>query len=243
MTELTKIHSNIDLVALITKDLGAPRQKSGSWSFWLCPFHPDKKTPSLGVNRVNGSWYCFGCTKGGDAISWLCAYHKLRFDEALSVLGLSEYFQKERKVNTIDPDGSQFDDEKTITVPTILWQNRGLAFLQYARDQLWRTPSALEYLHEKRRLMDTTIQYFGLGYNPTELWDSPDRWGLSNEEVKKIWLPKGYVIPCFVEKSLWYIKIRQIEKEPKYVHVRGGSPALYGTDSLLGAPLIFNNRR
>ena len=239
MTELERCLSNIDLVALITKDLGQPRQKSSRWSFWLCPFHPDKKTPSLGVNRQNGSWHCFGCTKGGNAITWLCAYHRLRFDEALAVLGLSEYFQKERKVNTIYPERSQLVEEKVTTSPPELWQKRGLAFLEYARNQLWQTKSALEYLHVKRLLKETTIQTFGLGYNPTELWDSPDRWGLSNEEVKKVWLPKGYVIPCFVEKSLWYIKIRQIEKEPKYMHVRGSSPALFGTDSLFGAPLIL----
>ena len=55
MTELERCLANIDLVGLITKDLGQPRQKSSRWSFWVCPFHPDKKTPSLGVNRKMGA--------------------------------------------------------------------------------------------------------------------------------------------------------------------------------------------
>lgn len=239
MTDLETSLSKIDLVAMITQDLGQPRQKSSRWSLWLCPFHPDKKTPSLGVNRENGSWYCFGCSKGGNAISWLCTYHRLGLNEALAVLGLSDYRYQERKGNTSIPKGSQVDQGTETNPPPELWQKRGLAFLAYARNQLWRTPSAEAYLHEKRLLQDTTIQHFGLGYNPSELWDRPDRWGLSNEAGKRVWLPKGYVIPCFVEKSLWYIKIRQVEKEPKYIHVRGSVPAMFGAASLLGTPLVL----
>jgi len=240
MTELERCLSNIDLVALITKDLGAAPPEKWPLDFWLCPFHPDKKTPSLGVNRQNGSWHCFGCTKGGNAISWLCAFHRLRFDEALAVLGLSEYFQKERKVNTIYPERSQLVEEKVTTSPPELWQKRGLAFLEYARNQLWQTPSALEYLHVKRLLKETTIQTFGLGYNPTEIWDSPDRWGISNEEVKKgLGCPKGTSFLALLRNLSGTSKSAKLKKEPKYMHVRGSSPALFGADSLFGAPLIL----
>lgn len=39
---------------------------SGSSDKIVCPFHDDVN-PSLIVNFENGSWYCFGCNKSGDA--------------------------------------------------------------------------------------------------------------------------------------------------------------------------------
>ena len=64
-------------------------------------------------------------------------------------------------------------------------------------------------------------------------------WMITPSDILAWGITKGFVIPCFIEKSLSYIKIRQIEKEPKYIHIRGSAPALFGTDSLFGAPLIL----
>lgn len=39
--------------------------------YWgLCPFHPER-TPSFTVSSAKGLFYCFGCGKGGDAITFL----------------------------------------------------------------------------------------------------------------------------------------------------------------------------
>ena len=221
-------------IDLIEMDLGQPRKKSGSWIFWLCPFHPDKKTPSLGVNAENGTWHCFGCGKGGDAIAWLREYHQLSFGDALAALGIKQAEYADYRSQIVSPEL-----KVEVKEPPDPWQTRGKAFLEYAVSQLWRDENAQSYLREKRLLEENTIRYFGLGFNPTDLWDDPIRWGLTSTGVKKVWLPRGIVIPCFVEQSLWYIKIRRFDGEPKYVHVRGSIPGLFGTDSLFGAPLIL----
>ena len=240
MKDLKRELSKIDLAAMVSQDLGQPRRKSGRWCMWLCPFHPDRKTPSLGVNRENGSWHCFGCLKGGDAISWLCTYRNLSFAQALAVLGLAEFRDRKMRKDAISPDRIPNPENNEARPPSVQWQKRGLAFVEFARDQLWNSQEALVYLHKARLLEDATIRHFGIGFNPSELWDSPKSWGISDAEgQQKVWLPKGYVIPCFVEESLWYIKIRQVAGEPKYVHVRGSVPALFGTASLMGAPLIL----
>ena len=45
-----------------------------------------------------------------------------------------------------------------------------------------------------------------VSYNPTNLYDDPARWGL---DCRKIWLPRGIIIPGFSQGRPWYIKIRR----------------------------------
>lgn len=51
----------------------------------LCPFH-NEKTPSFTVNRDRQNYYCFGCEKHGDAITFLSDHDGLSFVEALQHL-------------------------------------------------------------------------------------------------------------------------------------------------------------
>ena len=44
----------------------------------LCPFHAEK-TPSFGLNEENGLFKCFGCGKGGDAITFVREIEHLDF--------------------------------------------------------------------------------------------------------------------------------------------------------------------
>ena len=47
----------------------------------LCPFH-NEKTPSFTVYPENGSFYCFGCGAGGDAITFIRKIENLDYIEA-----------------------------------------------------------------------------------------------------------------------------------------------------------------
>ena len=53
----------------------------------LCMFH-EEETPSFGIYEKNGKelWHCFGCTTGGDAVSWVAKYFNLRQFEAAKKL-------------------------------------------------------------------------------------------------------------------------------------------------------------
>src|SRR2546423_5776660 len=45
-------------------------KRSGARFTGLCPFH-DERTPSFSVSPEKGTYYCFGCQRGGDAISFV----------------------------------------------------------------------------------------------------------------------------------------------------------------------------
>ena len=53
----------------------------------LCPFHADKDTPSLVVYAHNQSWWCFGCSQGGDVFKFVELIERVSFKEAFSRLG------------------------------------------------------------------------------------------------------------------------------------------------------------
>ena len=62
-----------------------PLRKNGTNFIACCPFHSEK-SPSFVVSDVKGMYKCFGCGKGGDAISFIKEYEKIDFNEALQRL-------------------------------------------------------------------------------------------------------------------------------------------------------------
>src|SRR3989442_13540165 len=45
-------------------------KRSGARFTGLCPFH-DERTPSFSVSPEKGTYYCFGCQRGGDTITFV----------------------------------------------------------------------------------------------------------------------------------------------------------------------------
>src|SRR5919109_493856 len=78
--EAVKAAANIvDLVEARTR-----LRKVGGRYVGLCPFH-EEKTPSFSVSPDRGTYHCFGCGVGGDAISFV------RETESLDFVGAIEW--------------------------------------------------------------------------------------------------------------------------------------------------------
>jgi len=115
-----------------------------------------------------------------------------------------------------------------LEAPSEAWQKAARAFVSYAQAQLWETPRALKYLHD-RGLSDDTIRRASLGWNPKDDWRRPGkRWGLPKREVK-LW--GGWVIPNESGGTLWGVNVRRPgHPEPKYKCITGSQRKVYGLD-------------
>jgi len=76
------------------------RRASGSRHMGRCPFH-EERTPSFSVNPVDKLYYCFGCGKGGDLISFVRETENLDFVGAVE--WLAERFRVPIEVEEASP--------------------------------------------------------------------------------------------------------------------------------------------
>ncbi len=80
---LTRLREAADIVAVVGERVTLRR--AGRNFVGLCPFHGEK-TPSFSVSREKGTYYCFGCKRGGDVIDFLVELDRLTFVEAVEIL-------------------------------------------------------------------------------------------------------------------------------------------------------------
>ncbi|MBR7180457.1 MAG: DNA primase [Kiritimatiellae bacterium] len=81
---LEEIKSRIDLCDLLSSHgVDVKRMRGGYWA--CCPFHHEK-TPSFKIDPDKGFYFCFGCQRHGDAITFLMENDGLSFTEAVANL-------------------------------------------------------------------------------------------------------------------------------------------------------------
>ncbi|MCA9295047.1 MAG: DNA primase [Phycisphaerales bacterium] len=80
-----RVREATDLVRLIGEHI-ALQQRGREW-VGLCPFHDDS-SPSMAVvtHKGNAFYKCHACGAGGDAFTFVMAYHQMGFREALEYL-------------------------------------------------------------------------------------------------------------------------------------------------------------
>ena len=155
---IQEVRDRADIVALIGRYVEL-KQAGRNWK-GRCPFH-EEKTPSFNVSPDRGIFHCFGCQKGGNAITFLVEFENLTFPEAVRSLAT------ELGVEVPETGGRREDRGER----EALYQSIEEAQRCY-RKQL-SEPSgkaAREYL-DQRGLDAQTIEHFGLGFAP-DSWDT-----------------------------------------------------------------------
>jgi len=134
-------------------------RKAGTTYKGLCPFHQER-TPSFTVTPSRGTFKCFGCGEGGDAIAFVEKIENVDFVGAIDLLG--RRFGIEIEYEEISPEAER-ERRRRERLHTIL--ERATAF--YER-MLWDSEAgafAREYL-ASRGLGEDVCRVFRLGYAP-----------------------------------------------------------------------------
>jgi len=134
-------------------------RKSGSTYKGLCPFHQER-TPSFTVSPARGTFKCFGCGEGGDAITFVEKTENVDFVSAIELL--AQRFGVELEYEEASPEQEQ-KRRRDERLRALL--ERAAEF--YAR-VLWESEAgagAREYL-ASRGLGQEVCQEFRLGYSP-----------------------------------------------------------------------------
>jgi DNA primase len=82
--DIEAVKERTDIVKLVSQHLSLKKSGHDSLS-GLCPFHQEK-TASFSVSPSKQVFYCFGCGKGGDAITFLRELEHLSYVEAVERL-------------------------------------------------------------------------------------------------------------------------------------------------------------
>lgn len=141
-------------------------KKQGRDFVGLCPFH-EEKSPSFSVSPSKQMFYCFGCGKGGNAITFLQEIGQQSFVE--TVLSLAQRYSI--PVKTLEPEKQQeFQRQQTRREQLREILTVAVNFYEYALRQS-QGRAALAYLIQDRQFSDATLQQFQIGYAPPG-WDA-----------------------------------------------------------------------
>lgn len=191
-------------------------------------------------NDGEGSWWCRVCDAGGDAIQYLQDYRGMEFKEAAGFIGrkLTGRARRSRRSLPASEPKQQYRafEPRQCAEPAERWRAKAGEFVKWAHRRLLQAPAELSYL-AGRGLDLEAVKAFRLGINPgdrgRDLYRARQAWGLAREvkangRDKRLWLPRGIVIPAFRGGDLHRVRIRRPEPRPfgpKYYVVPGSGMA------------------
>ncbi len=153
-------------------------RRAGARYTGRCPFH-EERTPSFSVNAADKLYYCFGCGRGGDVISFVRETENLPFVEAVE--SLAERFRVSLDYEESSPQ-LEAGRQRRERLRTLLDQAASF----YER-HLWESAAGApvrEYL-AGRGLGDAVCREFRLGLSPeTGLARKAGEKGFSAEELR-----------------------------------------------------------
>ena len=153
-------------------------KRSGGNLWGLCPFHSEK-TPSFSVNPAKGIYKCFGCGKGGNAISFIMEIEHLNYPEAIRHLGALYGVE----IPETTSSGNDISKDEKNRVYDILKEAAKFYYKSFNDPDIGKP--AREYA-AKRGLSKQTLDNFGIGYSPiawNALYDHLKSKGYKDEEL------------------------------------------------------------
>src|SRR4051812_41261577 len=106
-TSVEAVKAAADFVAVVEER--TQLRKAGGRLVGRCPFH-EERTPSFSVNPGQGLFYCFGCHKGGDMITFVRETQGLDFSGAIE--WLADRFRVPLEYEDVSPEQAAKRDRR-----------------------------------------------------------------------------------------------------------------------------------
>jgi DNA primase len=202
-SDIAEVRDRVRVDEVIGEYVALRRAGAGSLK-GLCPFH-EEKSPSFNVRPSHGTFHCFGCGEGGDAIAFLMKMDHVSFVEAVERLADRVGYRL-----TYEGGGSSVQRDRG-TRSRLLEANKKAAEFYAAQLHTPEAAPAIQFL-TSRGFDVVAAQHFGCGYAPAG-WDSLTRHllaaGFTLDELMKAGLSKEGrrgPIDRFHRRLLWPIK-------------------------------------
>ncbi len=159
--EVEELKSHADIYGIVSGYVNL--KKSGKSYSGLCPFHKEK-TPSFSVDPAKQLYHCFGCSEGGDVISFIEKMENLDFLESVEFIANKIGYKLKYNMT-----GSSKEAGKT---RKRLYEVNDMAkkYFQFILHKSKTGKVPIEYLR-KRGFTLETIRRFEVGYC-IDLWDN-----------------------------------------------------------------------
>ncbi len=217
------LKSRADLVRIV--EMHVPLKKKGANWWGNCPFHGEK-TASFSVSPQKGFYKCFGCSKGGNAFTFVMELEGLNFPEAIKRVAEISGVMLPEPIDdkNYERRKQQKKEQKAIADQVIELNKFALEFWENCLQENSGF-QAREYL-EKREIPDETIKNFHIGY-------SPDSWDALMSHLKE----KGAD-----EKLIEASGLVSINEEKKRVYDRFRGRLMFPVLNVDGQPIAFGAR-
>jgi DNA primase len=184
-------------------------------------------------NDGKGGYWCRGCGKTGDNIQFLRDFEGMSFGDACRQLNVTLPGRPESQGPMPEQQKKpEFQPDQHIP-PADLWQEKAAKLIEWSQENLTKNADALKWLAD-RGIDEQAAVAARLGWNAGEdgkdVYRARKAWGLPEQlkddgKPKALWIPRGLVIPYFIDGIVYRIRIRRPEGEPRYYVIPGSSMA------------------
>jgi DNA primase len=177
--DVVRVREATDFVAIASQFMQL--KKVGRSYSGLCPFHGEK-TPSFSVDAERGLWYCFGCQKRGDVITFVRELEHLDFVEAVEYLAAKagitltytearegESRKEKQKLQAAMRDAVEWYHQRLLTSPDAgtarkYLRERGLSGDEVRAYRIGWAPDDWDALAKALKLPEQVLKDTGLGF-------------------------------------------------------------------------------
>jgi DNA primase len=228
MYDIQSIRRANPITDVIT-NTGVELRRSGQRLVGRCPFHTDTQ-PSLVVYPEGASYFCFGCSAGGDVIDFVSRLNGVGFREAISLLSRPCAASHRRDDTPIAEVQCPF----RAGPPTEAESRVIAAAAAFYHRSLWCSPGALSYL-ALRGIDRRTALERQVGYGSPGLTEHLRIRGLSLEAARGVGLLNGkwetmlgriIIADMRDGRATWLTGRTLGEATPRYMNLRLPTPLL-----------------